>query len=371
MNGTATVSVVMLVALSMVILFPQAVAVAEYTKITELEYPQRILLGQGYSVGPYVVIPVSFVVEYSVTQGGYNLLATISDLDVTLSPPFGGHPTTNGINVAPDTCSDPSGNYHTGNFCEVPVYQTGKVRFSFGVMGIGAVIGAYSHPGTHHFQAMSALEDSLNVVKDTISTVDFTVTVTDRVTLTIVAPANVAVSVDTMRQRAGPVELELYPGSYTISTPEIIQLAESSRLKFNNWDDGVANTTRTVTLSDDLVLEAVYVLQYRLDVKSAANVTGAGWYNKGADARFSAAKEEPMSGLVGILGGKWQFRGWYENDKVITLDLTGQAVMDRPRSITASYSADYSQLIIETAVLAGIMATVFLLSRRRPPANPR
>src|SRR5208283_2044356 len=116
----------------------------------------------------------------------------------------------------------------------------------------------------------------------------------------------------------------------TFSVLETVQMKTGSRLKFENWSDGSTSPNRTEYLRVDSTFTAIYVIQYSLTLISPeANVTGAGWYDSGTSATFSAPISAPMRGVLGILGARWIFKGWYEGDTLISASNEGTLSMTK------------------------------------------
>jgi hypothetical protein len=141
-------------------------------------------------------------------------------------------------------------------------------------------------------------------------------------------------------------------------------------LKFKAWSDGVTQPNRTVLLSHDVILAANYTTQYLLVVSSdPVNATGTGWYDQGATASFSVSSvEEPMSGLLGILRGEWEFQGWYENGTLLTITKGGSITMNTAHTLVAHWHGDYAfPMIVIGLVFAAASLTIVHFRQRRTP----
>lgn len=201
------------------------------------------------------------------------------------------------------------------------------------------------------------LNQSGSMIYDSFSDYEFTIRVYTGLTLTVLVPESVTVNVDGANQSLGNIRLSLIAGPHNVSVPEIVAVNENTRLQFKGWSDGEGEPNRTVVLNRDVDLRADYVTQYWLLIASPqVNSTGAGWYDNDSTARFSVpSSQQPMSGWLGMLGGRWRFQGWYENQTLLTPFQNGTLTMNAPHAISARWDADYFlPAIIATSV--GIIA---------------
>ena len=121
------------------------------------------------------------------------------------------------------------------------------------------------------------------------------------------------------------------------------------------WSDGMTSTNRTVLLNHYVSLEANYTRQYLLTIESPTPVSGANWYDQGTNATFSVnSTVQPMSGVLGLFGGRLEFQGWYDHDQLFTTAGTGTIQMDVSHSIQARWYDNYSipgGLVISALIL--------------------
>jgi len=105
---------------------------------------------------------------------------------------------------------------------------------------------------------------------------------------------------------------------------------------------------------------ATYDTYYLLTVTSTqGEVDGGGWYKAGTAADWGVDPPEvPMSGFLGFLGGKLE-----------PASASGDEVMNAPRTITVSWSSNYTMpaVYISLFVLALIVAAIIIYRRSRPP----
>ncbi len=122
-------------------------------------------------------------------------------------------------------------------------------------------------------------------------------------------------------------------------------------------------------------IEAVYVTQHLLTLVGAGeNATVAGWYDADSVATFSTNQYQPITGLLGEIGAKSTFQGWYENTQLITSSPNGTISMDKPHTLTAVWQIDYT---VPGGITLGIVAAIvvaYLVVRRsktKPARRPR
>ncbi len=176
---------------------------------------------------------------------------------------------------------------------------------------------------------------------------DLTIIVTREVQLTVSAPDQMTINGTSYSRSAVFSVLTRVPSE--LSVPDLLQFDNGTRLRFSHWTDGSTATDRTVALTEDAKFEAIYVTQYLLTLVNPTwgNGTRTGWYDRDSVAQLQALPIQPMSGLLGMLGCKWEFRGWYEY-----ANLLASVPMDRPHALTARYQADYRPLVIVLMAVA-------------------
>jgi hypothetical protein len=158
--------------------------------------------------------------------------------------------------------------------------------------------------------------------------------------------------------------VSVIPGTHNILVPNTVQLSNATRLIFDSWSDGSTALNRTVKTTLSQSYEAVYVTQYRLTlIAQAPSATEQDWYDAGTIATFSVEDTEPMSGILGSLGGKLRFQAWYENNAFFTNATTDSIIMDGPHTLTASWRADFTIPIIISAALVALVFISFAVYR--------
>ena len=265
---------------------------------------------------------------------------------------------------SPDPCVNPQ---ILAAYCLVkPKNSTGVENFQF---KIGGILGSPSKEGEWDLNMTAILANGNNtLVENSVSSVLFTIT-SSPILLTLKAPAMVAVTLDGVKQSPGTIQLPMVAGAHNLSVPIIVQIDNTTRLKFDSWSDGFPTPNRTVEINSSTSYEADYVTQFMLTVAGQASATGQGWYDAGSIARFSVGSSQPMSGPLGLLGGKLRFQGWYEGNKLQTNSSADTIVMDKPHALTAHWRPDYTTPLIIVAGVAIILVLAYLIIRRRVTAK--
>ncbi len=254
--------------------------------------------------------------------------------------------------------------------CKVNISAgSGAERLEF---KIGGILGDKRGLGTWDLNITAALFDSTGkLVLNSASSIVFAIQLTPA-TLTVVVPADVAVSIDGVKLPPGPAQVPVLLGEHNITLPSIAQVDTTTRMRFDHYADGSTDLNRTVFITNDTSLEAVYVTQHLLALGGPQLTSeGAGWYDESATATYSVPLVESMSGLLGILGGKLKFQGWYENGELLTDQPTGTITMNKPHMITAVWQTDYSvpyMILVGTLI---ILAFAYLMARRRTAKRTR
>jgi hypothetical protein len=209
------------------------------------------------------------------------------------------------------------------------------------------------------------LDETKNLIYTSESDYVFTVTMTATLALRVRLPGSVRVTVDGMTQGEGTVWLNLVPGDHTVSVPEIVQLDNVTRLKFQDWSDGVGQNSRSVSLTHQTLLTAEYVTQYWLNATTSHGKSqGSGWYDDESTAVYSIQSTTvPMENVLCLLGGKWVFQGWYEQGELVTQSRNGTVIMLGAHSIAAHWVPDLAMPAILFGGIAVILCLIVLVRR--------
>ena len=324
---------------------------AQQTSITNVQFPKSLLydLEADYTIPPATV---TATISYSGAQPGYYLQVGVFQL-------YDGSIVTGSASASPEKCVQNTSEAYAA--CTVPVRTSvGVGDFSFQLR---------SRPKRMWDLILVAIlaNSSLSILDDSESDYSFTINVSVALTLQITVPNPVTITVDGINQSRGSISLLLVNGLHNVTIPEIVQVSNDTRLKFEGWSDGVPYANRTVLLNHYVSLEANYTHQYFLTIESPVPVSGIGWYDQGTNATFSVNSTiQPMGGVLGLLGGRMEFQGWYDHDQLITTAETSSIQMNAPHSIKARWYANYAvpaSLVISALIL---LSYAIVSYNRRP-----
>ena len=181
--------------------------------------------------------------------------------------------------------------------------------------------------------------------------------------LTLDLPPQVRVLVDRKISVAASSQLPLSPGLHTITIPSLVTVDNESRLRFDQWSDGVKSTNRTITMKSETTLKATYATQYVLVVDSVVPIKIAGWYDEGSTVPLPATV--PIHADLGIIGGQWAFDGGYEDGSPLASSTKVSIVMDRSHALELRWHQDYTIpiAIVASLVLVALVAAVIVKRR--------
>jgi hypothetical protein len=315
------------------------------TSISHVVYPSTVIydLDTEMSAPPLLV---KATVTYEGAGPGFSLATGVFDLG------------TSNL-VAGVGSSSPSSCETTSQFagCDIPLSTS---------QGSDTVEFLLGRPqNVWNLAIISGLLNSTDAtISNSLSNYTFTITVHTGLTLQVEAPIPVQVTIDGVNG-TGTVRLKLEAGSHAVSVPQTVPFGNGTRLRFTGWSDGSAVANRTVALNHDITLEANYVTQYRLTIISPeVNVTGAEWYDNGSKATLSVPSTElPMSGPLGVLGGRWIFIGWSEDGGPLSKLITQTVDVNSPHTMRAEWQADYS---LPITIFALVLLVVGLAVTLRP-----
>jgi hypothetical protein len=314
---------------------------AQTTSITSVQSPTHVVIT--------TFVSVKVALNYDSGSNGAYVFVAIWDMDVgyfaigtaTSSQCI---KSASGVGVA--TC------YYT------PASTSGSDVITFSLQ--------FYFPRTYHLHAIVGFDDSAyQIISDSVSIKEFAILATDTLSLTVRVPFPVNVSIDGAEQSVGSVSTNVNRGEHTIAVPGTVQVGDDVRFRFDHWTDGESQTTRIENLQDDAMFEAVYAKQYRLTLESPqVRASGDGWYDEGSSAEFLASTNPPMSGILGVVGGRWVFQGWYEAQRLVSRPGNGSITMDQPHTLTAHWNADYTGPLVIVGITAAVAVGIVLLFLR-------
>lgn len=124
--------------------------------------------------------------------------------------------------------------------------------------------------------------------------------------------------------------------SHILHVPsEVIQVSEDTRFVFVGWSDGSKENPRTVTVTKEMRLTALWKKQFLLTIVSEyGSPKGGGWYDEGASAIISIGTPVEISS-----GTRAVFRGWAGD--VSSSETTITIVMNSPKKVTALWKLQH------------------------------
>ncbi|MGA2971086.1 MAG: zinc ribbon domain-containing protein [Candidatus Bathyarchaeia archaeon] len=311
---------------------------AQTVSVSNLQYSSTSILGKQ--------VTVSFTVNYQGATVGYLLLAAVWDVAANTFA------SGSAVSSDPVGCQQAPASYSLTAGCGYVLSNlqgSDVVSFALRIASVG----------TYRFSAVAVLEDAQSKVLafTPYSDNEFSISIVDKFTLTVSTPSQVSVTVDGVQEGTGFTSLKLLPGSHAISVPAMVQVDNSTRLRFDHWEDGSTDMTRTLDLQDDTTLTANYITQYRLNLVSQGNATGSGWYDSGTIASFSVPSRSQVI---------WVFQGWYEVGSLVTSSNNGSITMDAPHTLVARWGLDYILLVGVIGVLVGIAVGLAYFGKKLP-----
>lgn len=210
--------VILLLAASLSLVLPN-VSAAQTTRIYELIHPIRAVAG---SLDP---IPITAIVFYNDSVAGNSVLVGMLDADKTpqtIVPGIVSSSSLPCVNSAP-----------LAALCRMNIPAgSGSEQLTF---RIGGILGD-THPlGAWNLNITAVLVDQAGkLIPGSTSSVPFAIRLT-AATLTIIVPAAVTMSVDGVKQRAGPAQVPVMLGNHNITLPNIVPVDAGTRLRFDHW----------------------------------------------------------------------------------------------------------------------------------------
>ena len=346
-------AVPVLIILALVCSLPPVLA--QQTSITNVHFPNNLLydLERDSTFPPATV---TATVSYSGSQPGFYLQVGVFQLD-------DGSLAKGAASANPEQCIQNTSETYAA--CTVRLMSpAGTGDFSFLLR---------SRPKRLWDLALVAIlaNSSLGILDDSESDYTFTINVSIALTLQITAPNPVTITVDGINRSLGSVSLLLITGSHNVTVPETVQVSNDTRLKFEGWSDGLTSANRTVLLNHYVNLQAIYIHQYSLTIEGLTPVSGPHWYDQGTNATFSVdSTTQPMIGVLGFLGGRLEFQGWYDHDQLITTSRTGSIQMNASHLIQARWYGNYT---IPAAIVISmlLLLSYALLTHKQGPRHSK
>ena len=200
-----------------------------------------------------------------------------------------------------------------------------------------------------------------------ISQVTVKVGRTASIQVTIGAPG-VPIAVNGASEQTSPAGVATFTvpvaAESSVSVPTEVELQNSTRLIFTQWDDGVAQPQRGVQIDGDVNLTASYRTQYLLTVNNGSATQE--WYDQGANVTITAPMSLTPPWPLSVFGVTETFSGWSGDMQSRLPQLT--VTMNSPKTINADFAIDYLPLAVPVIFALGIMCLIagLILMRRKP-----
>jgi len=178
-------------------------------------------------------------------------------------------------------------------------------------------------------------------------------------------PYRVDALVDHTLYSSGRIELSLCPGLHTVTVPSIINISDSSRLRFDRWSDGSKDPSHALNLTSDVSLAPVYAKQFKLTIISPFRNLADGWYDEGSTVIIAAPASQLVNGFLGVLGVRFEFVGWYENGAVSLTSSNGTIKMDADHTLVEGWTTDYMVPIATVDLILAIVGIVVFTNVRK------
>jgi hypothetical protein len=160
-----------------------------------------------------------------------------------------------------------------------------------------------------------------------------------------------------------PLTLELQPGMHTLQAEQLVPGEQGERFVFTGWSDGVNSNPRTLPITTNTNVVALYGKEYYLKVTSSANQPiGEGWYPEGTLATFGIAPTTyHLTRWSGFLTYDYRFSGWKGDSD--SAGNTASIIMDGPKSVNAQWVQTGTQIDLLTVGALVLLAAVPLAIR--------
>jgi len=317
---TRTLVVLLLSILPLAFCVPRELAYASVmpsAKIVDIEYPERVLVNQRFSVN----VTIRYVyANWTIADLGIQDLEEIATLDC------------------------------------IRYYLTGSnvKTYSFNLT-------APPVEKTWHLEAITRYWFKNNWLLDDLDgRRSFWIDVTNRLDLVVKVPnERIRIRIDGREytgDSGGVIRTEVQVGSHAIEAQSILQLTEDIRMLFSEWNDGFTLNPRKMLVNKPIVLEAIYTMQYRLLVESPyEKCYGAGWYDVNSTATFTVSESVPARDMTWVLGVRYRFQKW--SGDLTSSNPTSSFVMDSPKKVSAIWRIEYDSAYVISLLLAGAAVT--------------
>ena len=178
-------------------------------------------------------------------------------------------------------------------------------------------------------------------------------------------PYQVQALVDHASYGSGSVELPVSPGLHTIAVPSIIDINDTSRLSFQKWSDGSTDPSHSMNVSSNVSLMPLYSQQFKLTIISPFSNSQTGWYDQDTIVKILKPASQPGKGLLGLLGARIEFVGWYEDGRQVLPSGQGDITMSVAHTLVEGWTIDYRLPIMIIDLILAIVAILAFRTIRK------
>ena len=140
-----------------------------------------------------------------------------------------------------------------------------------------------------------------------------------------------------------------------------------TRNVFLGWSEDYGNEKEiSVTVDSPKLVHSIWKTQHYLTlITDYGSAIGSGWYDEGKRANFVVESTSvSVEGLLGILGVKQIYDGWI--DEVTGESYKGTLIVSMPKTLTAQWKTDFTNLHISVGVIVAILLVISVFIRYRP-----
>jgi len=167
----------------------------------------------------------------------------------------------------------------------------------------------------------------------------FTITISNEFILTLSSQRDTRVMLDGSEYQvhgSTSLSLRVQGGTHSLEASRIVQASPGKRFVFVGWSDRVNSNSRSILITNDTSIEALYRTDYYLSVRSEmGEVSGEGWYEEGSCASFGVTPAHDVTSWSGLVTEEYRFSIWSGNSG--STDEVASIVMDGPKSVRAEW----------------------------------
>jgi uncharacterized repeat protein (TIGR02543 family) len=271
-----------------------------------------------------------------------------------------------------------------GELCNECTHDSGGISFNVGAITLSdniQIAGRLpaSRPGMWSVELLVSV-GYMSPISMTSSTFTVGSTETKPTGFTVsvnVSPSVTQVNVDGQGTSSGTKFTWNQGEQHTLSVKKTVAGDKAgTQYVFTGWSDGTSDTTRTITVNNNVAFTAEYKTQFQLTVNSEyGSATGGDWYDDGSKAYAVLDTGTISDGPF----YNWVFAGWTDDAKGTNLK-SNPITMDDAKTATAMWNHEFSMVlygVVLAVVVLVVVLAIFILfrrgvvgKRRAPPPPP-